>query len=233
MNLCIGMIVKNEAPMLRLTLPVYSGISAIKMALDFGSTDGTQQILRDHGWAVMSDVWRNDYAAARNELLDRAEEAKLSGFMLQLDADECMYPSAIEAITEECPSSDWPRALPRYNYVRGELFESESYPDHQTRLVRVGSGVKWERRVHEIIGHQHIKSLEHIHHYGWAKSPQENWLRSHNYKLIAFGKPTITADEIPDDIKKITYGEWLMDMADRHKFSPVTHDHPLKGHVWK
>lgn len=230
MNLCVGMIVKNEAPMLRLTLPVYSGLDMFMVAVDFGSTDGTQQILRDHGWAVMSDVWRNDYAAARNELLNRAEEAKLSGFMLQLDADECIYPQHIESLRRLDIESGVPIAFPRYNYVRGELFESGSYPDFQSRCVRIGGGMKWSRSVHEVIkSYASIVSGAHIHHYGWTKSPQENWLRSHNYKLIAEGKPTITADEIPDDIKKITYGEWLMDMTERHKFSPVTHDHPLKG----
>lgn len=232
MNLCIGMIVKNEAEMLRLTLPVYSSLDMFMVAVDFGSTDDTRDILASHGWLVVPGEWRNDYAWARNTLLKLPRDA---GLMLQLDADECMVPSDIEKIVE-FDRTKYINAIgfPRYNYVRGELFESKSYPDYQARCVRLSSGCLWSRSVHEVIeGKKRLIPDAHIHHYGWTKSPQENWLRSHNYNLIAEGKPTITADEIPEDIKKITYGEWLMDMTERHKFSPVTHDHPLKGHVWK
>jgi hypothetical protein len=230
MNLVLGMIVRNEADILPLTLPVTRGVPTLKIALDFSSTDGTPSILSTHGWHVEpGGEWRNDYAWARNELLDWGRRiAPWSSWMLQLDADECMWPEDVETVgyTTQTTKLDL-IALPRYNLAgRGMLWMNDSYPDPQTRVVRLSSDKRYRLPVHEVIDGDRLTLTEpHIYHYGQCKSPRSSWLRSHNYTLIGRGEKPVTStpDWVSDD-----YNAWLCDMASRHNFVAFPHNHPLR-----
>lgn len=223
------MIVRNEEKMLRLTLPILDQVKIPKIALDTGSTDGTIALLRDHGFLVGQMEWESDFSKARNELLNIGREFFEDAWMLMLDADECIRPEdflriSIAASESKCDLL----SIPRYNLLNhGTLYDFGSYPDDQTRVVRVWSNKRYRLPVHEVIdGDRHVLKDVHIYHYGWEKPPVENWLRSHRYTQIAGNEPEI---ELAPEWANVDYQAWVEEMKTRHTFSEFTQDHPLKG----
>ncbi|MBI5399355.1 glycosyltransferase [Candidatus Saganbacteria bacterium] len=84
MKISACMIVKNEEANLAKTLPSLSqGVDEI-ILVDTGSTDGTVELAKKYGAKVYHFIWRDDYAAARNESLQYA----IGDWVLWVDADE-------------------------------------------------------------------------------------------------------------------------------------------------
>jgi glycosyltransferase involved in cell wall biosynthesis len=221
------MIVRDEAEMLARTLPVQAGIFQRRLALDTGSTDSTVAALLFKSFSVAHYQWTNDYSAARNYLLAAASD--MPGWLLQLDADEAMFPCDIIALDRLCATvTEDVIALPRINLAdAGRLVCTDNAPDWQARCVRLGSSARWELPVHEVIkAAQYQAGGLPIYHYGFCKSPRSCWLRSHNYERIAAGEPTLTA--APDWVSN-DYDAWLLEMQKRHTFESFYGMHPLKG----
>jgi len=82
--LSLAMIVRDESQFLEGCLLSVRGIVREIVIADTGSTDDTVAIARRHGASVFSVPWRGDFAAARNETLDRCT----GEWILVLDADE-------------------------------------------------------------------------------------------------------------------------------------------------
>lgn len=78
------MIVRNEASRLEACLASVSDLVDEMVVVDTGSTDGTPALAEAHGARVFHLPWANDFAAARNESLDRCT----GDWILVLDADE-------------------------------------------------------------------------------------------------------------------------------------------------
>jgi len=223
--LTLGLIVRNEAAMLGLTLPVTAPSFFNRLALDTGSTDGTVALLKHHDFHVTRFTWTDDYSAARNTLLD----VDMPGWLLQLDADEAMFPCDVIALTKLCATvTEDAIALPRVNLAdSGRLQCTDNAPDWQARCIRMGSTIRWELPVHEVIkAPQHRAANIPIYHYGFCKPPRDCWLRSHNYTRIAAGQPTLT--EAPGWVCNDA-DLWLADMSKRHNFARFTGVHPLRG----
>lgn len=222
--------------MLRLTqsLPFVDCFQT-RIALDTGSTDRTIEILRDRGWLVFEKPWQEDYSLARNQLLEFTEKLQKPIYesprwMLMLDADEAIKDHDFLYLWPQCLSAPVDLlVLPRINLAgRGDVQEVGSYPDAQARCIRIGSPVRFSLAVHEVANFpSKIVEQVEIFHYGWCKPLAENWLRSHNYRMIAEGNPTL--DEAPEWVKKISGKEYWEDMSKRHKFAPFDKNHPLKG----
>ena len=83
--LVAGMIVRDEAASLPDCLASLDGLVDRVEICDTGSTDDTVAIARSLGAHVIHRQWRDDFAWARNEVLDRCRDA---AFVLQIDADE-------------------------------------------------------------------------------------------------------------------------------------------------
>jgi glycosyltransferase involved in cell wall biosynthesis len=94
------MIVKDEEAMLADCLASVRGVVDDIVVVDTGSRDTTAHIARKAGARVVSFPWRDDFAAARNEALrhvrrvGHANEAGAGDWVLQLDADERLAPTA-------------------------------------------------------------------------------------------------------------------------------------------
>jgi glycosyltransferase involved in cell wall biosynthesis len=72
-----------------------SGLVDRTEVCDTGSTDDTVAIAKSFGANVSHRAWRDDFAWARNEVLDRCQDAV---YVLQIDADErvrCDDPEAV------------------------------------------------------------------------------------------------------------------------------------------
>lgn len=254
-TLHLGMIVRNEAEMLARTVPIYAPFFTHKWALDTGSTDGTIDLLRDHGFTVICTEWRNDYAWARNTLLEMKRIALGGGpgvdlhvipsihWLLYLDADECMWPADLLKLTEACTHTTADViTLPRINLAaRATLQEVGSWPDKQARCLRLCAPLEHALPVHEVVryvghstsvtgeGRDYFADAAPIFHYGWCKPPQACWLRSHNYTLIVQGREPINT--VPNDIAAVTEDAFLRDLSTRHKLAPWSGPHPLEGRL--
>ena len=88
MLLTIGMIVKNEEKMLGRCLealkPILDSISSELIIVDTGSTDGTVEIAKKYTDKVLFYEWTNDFSAARNVGLEKAQ----GEWFMSVDADE-------------------------------------------------------------------------------------------------------------------------------------------------
>lgn len=227
--LTLGLIARNEEEMLRRTLPVYAPWFKCKWLLDTGSTDGTEQVAVTHNFFVIHEAWSNDFSYTRNSLLELAKaSADNAGWLLQLDADEAMFPCDLISLERLCATvKEDVIALPRVNLAaRATLKCIDNAPDYQARCVRLGSSIRWELPVHEVINAPQHRCDLPIYHYGWCKPPRANWLRSHNYRMIAEGGEVLA--EAPDTVSD-DYDAWLADMQQRHKFVSFYEVHPLMG----
>jgi glycosyltransferase involved in cell wall biosynthesis len=89
--ICLNMIVKNEAPVIRRCLDSVRPIIDRWVIVDTGSTDGTQEIIREHLRDLPGELherpWR-DFAHNRSEALQLAREK--GDYTLIIDADDTL-----------------------------------------------------------------------------------------------------------------------------------------------
>src|SRR5258707_10229496 len=88
-TICLNMIVRNEAPVIRRCLDSVIPVIDPWVIVDTGSTDGTQQIIREHLGAIPGELlerpWVN-FAHNRTEALQTAFGR--ADYILVIDADE-------------------------------------------------------------------------------------------------------------------------------------------------
>jgi glycosyltransferase involved in cell wall biosynthesis len=139
-TICLAMIVKNEASVIRRCLDSVMPVIDHWVIVDTGSTDGTQQIIRDHLHQLPGTLyerpWR-DFAHNRSEALALARTC--ADYTLIIDADDTL---------EQSPDFNF-RALSADAYA----FEIRDPPMlyHRTQLVR--NRLNWFYRgvLHEFV----------------------------------------------------------------------------------
>lgn len=242
MRLILGIMARNEEAMLAKTLPVNGHAAIHALALDTGSEDGTVALFKRHGFDVMTAQWVNDYSATRNLFLALARyRYDPEDWLLMLDADEAMFDADVDDLRKLCAfTSKDLITLPRINLAgaQAQWQEVGSYPDKQARCIRLSASIEFRNRVHEVayrfgssqpctaLGEDLFLQNRHIYHYGWCKSPAENWLRSHNYVQMQQGLPLAT--EAPEWAKRMTDAEWIEQMRKHHAFVAFNKPHPLE-----
>lgn len=192
----LQMIVKNGAATLARCLGSVAPVVDRIVIGDTGSTDTTVEMARRFGAEVFAVEWEQDFARARNRVLERAT----CEWVLVLDADE-MLDSAehgkIRALAErdEVAAYDvW-----RWNYIReshgrsGEqaaipnpvvMEEARAYPAYalslNTRMFRRHAGIVFEHCVHETVagrvdalGLKRAEADFVIHHFGQAEDAEQ------------------------------------------------------------
>ena len=145
MRICLSMIVKNEAHVIERCLRSAKPFIDSWAISDTGSTDGTQQIIRD----FMSDLsgelierpWV-DFATNRNEAL--ALSQKYGDYALVIDADE---------IFETDAGFAWP-TLSAPGYLIELLYAELRY--RRVALVRVDADWTWKGVLHEALTSSHL-----------------------------------------------------------------------------
>jgi tetratricopeptide (TPR) repeat protein len=192
----LQMIVKNGAASLARCLRSVEGIVSRITIGDTGSTDDTLRIAAQFGARVISVPWHNDFAAARNCVLAKAE----CDWILFLDADEMLDPQAVQQIPRLLlDPSVAAYDITAWNYVMDPGFRSSGeqaqpnpalllqtkpfpafFPSTNTRLFRRHPGVYFEHCVHETVAdrletlHLQRKPAELvIHHFGYVDDATE------------------------------------------------------------
>lgn len=146
--LCLVMIVKNEAKSIRRTLESCRHVADCWLILDTGSTDGTQDVIRDAignmPGRLVSEPFE-DFSATRNRALELAED--LAVFQLMLSGDEVLKDaSGLRSWLADRVNGEADAFGARYRF--GEQFEGKS-----DRITRSGGLYRYHGVTHEVLCH--------------------------------------------------------------------------------
>ncbi|WP_263374061.1 TPR domain-containing glycosyltransferase [Granulicella aggregans] len=186
------MIVKNGAASIARCLASVHGIADRITIGDTGSTDDTLQIARSFGANIVSVPWQDDFAAARNAVLEHAT----CDWILFLDADEMLDPAAATKIMSLIADpSVFGYDVTTWNYVLDAGFRASGeqaranpaltpetadypayFPSSNTRLFRRDPRIYFEHCVHETVAdridtlHLPRRTADFvIHHFGYVE----------------------------------------------------------------
>jgi len=177
--LTIGMIFKNEIRCLERCMKsleqLRKAVSCELIMADTGSDDGSREIAEHYADILFDFPWTNDFAAARNAVMDRAS----GEWYLSIDADEYLDPD-ISPLTQFLQNPDKGHenvcGITIRNYMTQEL--DEHYSDFiAVRMLRMSTGLRFEGTIHET-WHLTNKSTVHslagmiLHHDGYVEI---NW----------------------------------------------------------
>ena len=139
------MMVKDEAASIRRTLESVRHIIDGWTILDTGSTDGTQEVVREVLQGIPGRLYEEpfvDYAASRNRALELSASSDGPLFTLMLSADETVEnPKALAQFLEEMKDA------PEGAYAIAMVNGSQQWP--YTRVLRVDAGWRYEGVIHE------------------------------------------------------------------------------------
>ena len=171
MVLSIGMIVKNEERYLERCLtalqPILDELDSELIISDTGSTDRTVEIAKKFTDNVFYFEWINDFAAARNSTLEKAQ----GEWFMFIDADE---------IAVDCTGIIAFFKSGEHRKFNSATYIQRSYPDESdntrffdfrpSRAVRREPGTRFENPIHEVFipFRTPIKHLDLVvDHYGY------------------------------------------------------------------
>ncbi len=194
--LSIGMIVKDE---IRCIERCFKSLEGLRKDLpcelvvaDTGSTDGTREILEKYADVVFDFEWCNDFAAARNAVLDRCT----GKWHLQLDADEWLCDDYEEFI-QFCNSTQFQTCHTASLRIRNHHLDDVSDEGSEfitERMLRINSGFRFMGKVHEAPRppadfSEHwrgiVLSKVFLHHDGYvAKIAQDKKKYKRNIKIL-------------------------------------------------
>lgn len=162
-SLSLCMIVRNEAFFLRDCLSQAAPHVDDIVIVDTGSSDNTRDIAREFTDRLYEFEWRDDFAAARNHALERAD----GDWIIVLDADEVIAPEDWQRLRALIAETDRDAFfLTQYNYsvepldrdwvpLASKTAYSRHYkgyrPNPIARLFRNREDIRYQGRVHEVI----------------------------------------------------------------------------------
>lgn len=200
-KVAIGMIVRDDAEMLRQHLPIVAQSGLPIVAIDYESDDDSAELLREHGATVITRTWPRNFGEAVNYLIDQCEELGYDG-MIRLDADETMHQGDLQYIAEQLASRSL-IAMGRLNFTQDRTkVNFATYPDIQYRAWQLHRGIHFQGIVHETIiipanTATHIDTQRHIFHYGYTRSLDEINKRRQMYAELK-GEPFEPLSIYPD-----------------------------------
>lgn len=171
MVLSIGMIVKNEEKYLERCLtalqPILNELDSELIIADTGSTDNTVEIAKKFTDNVFHFEWINDFAAARNSTLEKAQ----GEWYMFVDADEIAMDCS--GIIRFFKSGEYKNFKSAAYVQRSYTIENdfEEYADFRVmRVVKREKNTKFVNPIHEYIRpfYQPLKYLDFVVlHYGY------------------------------------------------------------------
>jgi GT2 family glycosyltransferase/Flp pilus assembly protein TadD len=201
-SLC--MIMKNEEKNLPRFLQGVKPFADEILIADTGSGDSSREIASLYGARVTDFAWSDDFAAARNSVLDQAR----GEWILVLDPDEVISPmdlapfkklldgddsAAFEIVTRnytiKANLTDWTANDGSYP---GEEAGTGWTPSNKVRLFPNRPGIRFENPVHEMVensiralGIPVVKADIPVHHYGYL---DEEALKKKRLRYYELGK---------------------------------------------
>jgi len=177
MKLTIGMIVKNEEKWLEKCLsaikPILDNVDSELIITDTGSTDRTVEIAKKYTNKVLHFAWINDFAAARNFGLEKAQ----GEWFMMLDADDIFR--SCDHIIDFFNSGEY-RKYNAATYISRNLIKTDngdSYADLRApRMVKLHPHTCYDNPIHESLNtfQPPYKNIQDIaDHYGYYYESEE------------------------------------------------------------
>ena len=212
MILSIGMIVKNEEKYLEQCLtalqPILDELDSELIITDTGSTDRTVEIARKFTDNILHFDWINDFAAARNTTLEKAQ----GEWYMFIDADEIAVDCA--GLIKFFKSGEYKKFNSGAYIQRSFTNESdkESHIDFRVmRVVKREADTKFESPIHEYLTpfYRPIKYLDFVVlHYGYlyvGASGQTELAKEKSRRNLELLLDHL--DKKGDSVRSSTYGQ--------------------------
>lgn len=151
-RLSLCMIVKNEEKNLPQCLDSVKDVVDELIVMDTGSSDRTVEIAQSYGAKIPTFAWVNDFSAARNVALTHVT----GDWVLVLDADEALAPSAVKSIQAAIANPDYLAV----NLIRHEIGAAQSPYSLVSRLFRRHPQISFNRPYHSLIDDSVIALLK-------------------------------------------------------------------------
>ena len=173
--LSIGIIFKNEIRCLERCLkslqPLREALPCELVMADTGSDDGSREIAEKYADILFDFPWINDFAAARNAVMDRCSGT----WYMSIDCDEWVDANieGFMAFLTTDRKFDFASVIIR-NYATTQLDKGGSYSDFlAVRLFRLSTGLRYEGAIHERVnskGDMHSMMIRGavFHHDGYV-----------------------------------------------------------------
>ena len=148
-SISLCMIVRNEHDVLGRCLDSVGGAVDEIVIVDTGSTDDTRAIAARYTDRVFDLPWQDDFSAARNFAFDQAT----CDYMMWLDADDVMAPAErdrLSAFRRELDVRRPDMVMMKYCLAHDGAGRCTLW-NWRERLIRRGSGLRWQGAVHEAI----------------------------------------------------------------------------------
>lgn len=178
--LSIGIIFKNEIRCLERCLkslqPLRDALPCELVMADTGSDDGSREIAGKYADILFDFPWINDFAAARNAVIDRCSGM----WYMSIDCDEWVDAN-IEGFVSFLAADkefDFASVIIR-NYTTSRLDAEGGYSDFLAmRLFRLTTGMRYEGKIHERVAYQgglHTMLIRNavFHHDGYVYQKKE------------------------------------------------------------
>lgn len=151
--LSIGIIFKNEIRCLERCLkslqPLRDAVACEVVMADTGSDDGSRMVAEKYADILFDFPWINDFAAARNSVMDRCS----GKWYLCIDCDEWLDKDIQELIGFLTTEHGFKHGgVVVRNYQTAELDQSDDYSDfYSQRLLLMSTGLRFVGAIHERI----------------------------------------------------------------------------------
>lgn len=145
-TLSVCCLAKNEETMLPDMISSVREVASEIIVLDTGSTDRTHEIARDMGARSEKTQWTEDFAVARNKLLEMAR----GEWVLMIDADERVHYDHYDTIEQSINSKQTAYQCTVLNVLPHPVISS-LLPMPSIRLFRRNDKIRFRGRVHESV----------------------------------------------------------------------------------
>lgn len=177
----VGIIFKNDIRCIERCLkalqPLRNAVPAELVMADTGSTDGSREIAEKYADILIDFPWIDDFAAARNAVMERCSGI----WYFSIDTDEYLDEDVSELVSLLCESDRRTEPLAVVTIRNYDSYEMDSdYTDFTAgRIVRMSTGVRYTGAIHEHLtfkGEVPACSLPHVilHHDGYVELRQNS-----------------------------------------------------------
>ncbi len=207
--LSIGIIFKNDLRCIERCLkslqPLREAISCEVVMADTGSEDGSRAIAERYADILIEFPWNNDFAAARNAVLDRTS----GQWFMTLDTDEWLDPQ-VDGLVDflQLPQNKYHLASYTIrNYKTPNVTNDNNFSEFSAmRVMRTGLGIRYEGCIHEHwaypegLNTQIVRLNALVYHDGYAFASKAAMQAKHDRNLALLKKKL---DEDPDSLQTL------------------------------